>query len=136
MTNPRDRRGPAGRGEGPGDTGHTQQRATGVGTTSALAEPFDAQAEDAYWRENFHTRPYARNDWRYEDIEPAYRFGWESRTRFGDRSFDQAESALERDWSSRSPAPRLTWESVKNAVRDAWHRVEHALPGDADRDGR
>jgi hypothetical protein len=31
---------------------------------------------------------------------------------------------------------RLTWENAKDAVRDAWHRTERALPGDADRDGR
>ena len=27
------------------------------------------------------------------------------------------------------------WEKAKQATRDAWHRVERALPGDADGDG-
>ena len=30
----------------------------------------------------------------------------------------------------------LAWNEAKSATRDAWHRVEHALPGDADGDGR
>jgi hypothetical protein len=31
---------------------------------------------------------------------------------------------------------RLDWEEAKHAVRAGWHRVERALPGDADGDGR
>jgi hypothetical protein len=30
----------------------------------------------------------------------------------------------------------MMWNDAKHAVRDGWHRVEEALPGDADRDGR
>ena len=30
----------------------------------------------------------------------------------------------------------MQWDNAKGAVRDAWHRVERAVPGDADRDGR
>ena len=29
-----------------------------------------------------------------------------------------------------------SWQEAKEAVKDAWHRVEHRLPGDADNDGR
>ena len=31
---------------------------------------------------------------------------------------------------------RLNWEEAKDASRAAWHRVERAIPGDADGDGR
>jgi len=30
----------------------------------------------------------------------------------------------------------MAWSEAKGAVKDAWHGVERALPGDADRDGR
>ena len=48
------------------------------------------------------------------DLEPELRAGWEKS-----------------EWSEE-----LSWEKAKDAVRDAWHRVERAVPGDADRDGR
>ena len=57
-----------------------------------------------------------------------------SRTRYQGRSFDDAESDLRRDWSSRGS--RDTWDNVRDKVRSAWHKVERAMPGDADRDGR
>jgi hypothetical protein len=31
---------------------------------------------------------------------------------------------------------RLSWEQAKSASRAAWDRVERAMPGDLDRDGR
>ena len=33
-------------------------------------------------------------------------------------------------------AAGVTWEQARAATRNAWHRVEQALPGDADGDGR
>ena len=30
----------------------------------------------------------------------------------------------------------MTWAKAKDATRDAWHRIERAIPGDADKDGR
>jgi hypothetical protein len=33
-------------------------------------------------------------------------------------------------------ASRLSWDQAKHASRAAWHRVERAIPGDLDRDGR
>jgi len=57
-----------------------------------------------------------------------------SRTRYQGRSFDDAENDLRRDWSSRGS--RDTWDNVRDKVRSAWHKVERAMPGDADGDGR
>jgi hypothetical protein len=31
---------------------------------------------------------------------------------------------------------RLSWDQAKSASRAAWHKVERAIPGDFDRDGR
>ena len=46
------------------------------------------------------------------------------------------EADLQRDWESVKGKSRLTWEQARAATRNAWHRVEQALPGDADGDGR
>lgn len=94
------------------------------------------EEEDRYWREQYSSRPYVAQGVGYEEYAPAYRFGSESRTRYAGRSFDEAERDLERDWERRHGTSSLSWQNAKEAVRDAWHRVERALPGDADRDGR
>ena len=102
-----------------------------------VAEAVNPTAEDAYWRENYKTRPYATGDVTYDnDLRPAYQYGWESRSRYQGKKFDEVESDLGRDWDRRKGSSRLGWENAKQATRDAWHRVERAVPGDADRDGR
>jgi hypothetical protein len=102
-----------------------------------VAEAVNPTAEDAYWRDNYKTRPYAQGDYTYDDdYRPAYQYGWESRSRYQGRKFDEVESDLGRDWDRTKGRSRLGWERAKEATRDAWHRVERAVPGDADRDGR
>jgi len=101
-----------------------------------VAEAIDPTAEDAYWRDNYKTRPYVTKDHTYDDYAPAYRYGWESRARHHDRKWDDVETDLGRDWDRTKGNSRLAWENAKHATRDAWHRVETRLPGDADRDGR
>ncbi|HYN21162.1 MAG TPA: hypothetical protein VE078_09395 [Thermoanaerobaculia bacterium] len=104
-----------------------------------IAESVNPTEEDAFWRDHYSTRPYATGR-KYEELQPAYRYGWEARTRYEDRNWNDVEKDLERDWSVRHPDTRLTWNDAREATRDAWdritNRVEHALPGDADRDGR
>jgi hypothetical protein len=101
-----------------------------------VAEKINPTVEDQYWRENFQSRPYVRDNATYDDFRPAYRYGWESATRFRDRKFDDVETDLARDWETRRGDSRLDWDDARDAARDAWHRVERALPGDADNDGR
>jgi Glycine zipper len=101
-----------------------------------IAEGVNPTEEEAYWRENWRTRPYADTSRSYEDYRPAYQYGWESRARYGNRRWEDAESDLERGWENAKGESRQTWNEAKHATRDAWHRVESRLPGDADRDGR
>ena len=106
-----------------------------------VAEAVNPTAEDAFWRENYKTRPYAGAGevatYTYEeDYRPAYRYGWESRSRYKGKRFEDVESDLGRDWERAKDRSRLSWDRAKEATRDAWHRVERAIPGDADRDGR
>lgn len=100
------------------------------------AEYFDPTAEDAYWRDNYSSRPYVNTGESYEDYGPAYKYGWESRQQHAGRSFGDAEKDLAVGWERTKGTSKLGWEQAKNATRDAWHRVERAIPGDADGDGR
>src|SRR5688572_27210787 len=45
----------------------------------AAGEAVNPTAEDAYWRDEYKNRPYARDsEYAYEDYGPAYRHGWEN----------------------------------------------------------
>ena len=101
----------------------------------AAGEAIDPTVEDGYWRDNYRTRPYVGADETYETYQPAYKYGWESRNKFQGRKFDEVESDLARGWDKTRGTSSLTWDRAKLATRDAWHRVEDNLPGDADNDG-
>lgn len=116
--------------------GRAYNRATGTVDGIGMGSAFDPDLEDAYWRENYSTRPYVRPGTSYDDYRDAYRYGWESRLSRANGRFEDAANDLERGWDKVRSKSRRTWSEVKEAVRDAWHRVEEALPGDADRDGR
>lgn len=104
-----------------------------------IADAVDPVAEDAYWRDNHSNRPYA-NGTNYDDYRPAYGFGVDARSRYPDRTFDDVEPELRRDWMSKRGSSSIEWDRAKLASRDAWQRisdtVERATPGDSDRDGK
>lgn len=124
-------------------TGGEAQAADDAGTAPAACNPgvrdtvagptgFDAD----YWQRNFAAQSYATPDARYEDFEPAYRYGHESRDRYPGRQFEDVEPDLRSGWERTQFNAKAGWDQVKHAARDAWHGVERRLPGDADRDGR
>lgn len=109
--------------------------ATGGGLAGkGVAESIDPTAEDAYWRENYKSRPYYSSDTAYDEYAPAYRYGWESRSRYGGRKFDDVESDLGSGWDRVKAKSRLGWEKAKYATRDAWDRVENSVSRDRSRD--
>ena len=109
--------------------------AGGLGGHGA-AEKVNPTVEDGYWRENYTSRPYVRDNASYDEYAPAYRMGWESRQKYSGRKFDEVESDLQKNWQASRGDSRLEWTDAREAARDAWHRVEERLPGDADNDGR
>src|SRR5829696_278720 len=94
------------------------------------------QYDDKYWREQYRKEPYYRSTYEFSDYDPAYRYGYESFTKHKGRAWNEVERDLETGWDRTKGTSRLTWQDAKDAVRAAWHRVERALPGDADRDRR
>jgi hypothetical protein len=111
-----------------------------VGAVAGRSMRHDPAVEDAYWRDNYSSRPYVTSGSSYDEYAPAYRYGAESYSKYPDRSFDDVEPELSRDWGTARVKSSLEWEHAKHATRDAWHRVsntvERAVPGDSDGDGR
>ena len=105
-----------------------------------IAEMIDPSVEDAYWRDNYLSRPYVTTGANYDDYGPAYRYGVDAYTRYPNRSFDEVESDLAKEWDSAKGKSKLQWERAKSATKDSWQRVsdaiERATPGDSDRDGK
>ena len=106
----------------------------------AVAENIDPTVENDYWSKNYQSRPYYESGMTYDDYAPAYRSGWESRSQYQGRQFDEVEPDLRNNWERNKSSSRLSWDRAKLAARDAWHRVgdtaERAMPGDRDRDGK
>jgi hypothetical protein len=101
-----------------------------------IAESLNPTAEDAYWREQYRNEPYYSSTRTYEDYAPAYRTGYTAYPRYQGRRFDDVQTELERDYYTNRGDNGLSWNEAKHATRAAWDRIERALPGDADRDGK
>jgi len=111
-----------------------------VGAVAGRKVKVDHAKEDAYWRENYSSRPYADSGKTYDEYAPAYRYGAQSYEKYPDRQFDEVEPDLRRDWAQARGQSSLEWDHARHPARDAWHRLsdtaERAIPGDSDRDGR
>ncbi len=102
----------------------------------AVGEVFDPTVEDAYWSKNYAGEPYYKAGYTYDDYAPAYRTGYTARKQYAGKKYDEIERNLEADYNRAKGNSRLGWDQAKDATKAAWHRVERALPGDADGDGR
>jgi len=103
----------------------TQQAAGGVvgavsGAASGGRRSF-ADVEDDF-RQDYQTN-YANSGASYEEIQPAYRGGYELHgdSRFADSDWNDAEPELRQRWESEHPGS--AWERVKAAVRRGWDRA-------------
>jgi len=92
----------------------------------AIAESIDPTVEVAHWRSEYSNRPYYSPDRPFEDYEPAYRFGMERHGNYPDRTFDEVEADLARDWEETKAAANLRWADAKDAARDAWCRLDQS----------
>ena len=104
----------------------------------SAGQTFDPTSEERYWREAHSREPYYRKDYTYDDYAPAYRTGYEAAARYRgqNRRFDDLDSDLRSQYESTKGKSRLAWNDAKDAARAAWDRIERALPGDFDKDGR
>jgi uncharacterized protein (TIGR02271 family) len=65
-----------------------------------------------------------RTDRTYEAAEPNYRHGYRAaaETRYANRSWDDAEPELRRDWE-RSARGGDSWEALREEIREGWNRA-------------
>jgi uncharacterized protein (TIGR02271 family) len=98
----------------------TEVKVENDGSRPQRGRAYDDYAED--FRNDFTSR-YASQGGRYEEYEPAYRFGHLLRSdeRYAGRSWDEVEMEAQRDWESRYP--NSPWQRFKDAARHAWERV-------------
>jgi hypothetical protein len=98
-----------------------------------IAEAIDPTAEEAYWQENFKTRPYARKS-SFDTYRPAYRHGVDAYARNQGRSFDEAEPEMGEAWMATRGPSALDWQAAKPAARDAYERLCNRNKGQERRD--
>jgi hypothetical protein len=91
----------------------------------AVAEKIDPTVEDNYWRGEYKNRKYYDSSMDYEsDFAPAYRYGWESYSVYGNRPMQDADADLRSGWDKSRGKSRLEWDRAQHAVRDAWDRLK------------
>jgi hypothetical protein len=90
--------------------------------------------EDTWWRENFSSRPYSAGH-QYEEFRPAYQYGFESANHHLGRDWKDVETDLRTGWDKfegKGPGG-AKWENIKDAVKDAWHRMTGQHDVDTDK---
>ena len=130
--------GAAGSAAGPVGTvvGAVAGGALGAKGGGALAEAVNPTEYSDHFKKTYASAPYyvAGSEWR--DYEPAYQYGYDTYGKYEGQKFEQVEDALERNWDTAKSKSRLAWNEARGAVRDGWHHIERAMPGDFDKDGR
>lgn len=94
----------------------------------AIAEDVDPTVEHGFWRSTYAARPYIKKGSSYEEYAPAYQFGWESRIHYRDRTFEEREPMMAREWPKHQGKSTLSWEHAKHAARESWERVSNRKP--------
>ena len=89
----------------------------------------NANEEHAFWRNEFRNRPYFTPGTPYDQYGPAFQYGWVSFANHMGKTFFEVEPQLGRDWENRRGQSKLTWNHAKDAVIDAWERLEKAACG-------
>ena len=79
--------------------------------------------EESYWRSQYRTRPYVTYGAKVDDYLPAYRYGIDASIQFADRSFDDVEEILSRNWLHARGKSSLKWSKAKLAAQDSWMRM-------------
>lgn len=92
----------------------------GAGAGHAAGEILDPTGEEQYWRTQH------KDDW--NEFGPAYKYGWESRSRMRDRNWDdRLENELREGWEKVKGSSKLTWDKARTATRNAWERTERTF---------
>ncbi len=106
-----------------------------AGTEPSMRE-IDWESLDPQFREHHEGVTWAKADHGYEHYRSGYRFGAEAARRHAGHEWSAVETDLERDWTHGPGSSGSAWTDMKDAIRDAWHRVRHGeAPGSPSRQG-
>ena len=108
----------------------------GAKAGGSIAEAVNPTDYNDHWKNNYQTTSYYNSSRDWNDYEPAYKYGYDTYGQYRGQKFEDVESDLERNWDTTKANSRLAWTEARGAVKDGWHHIERAMPGDADRDGR
>ena len=110
--------------------------ALGAKAGDSIAEAVNPTQYTEYFESNFRNAPYYSTGRDWSDYQPAYQYGYDTFGQHRGQKFEDVEARLENDWENSRSRSRLAWNEARAAVRDGWHHIERAMPGDADHDGR
>ena len=108
----------------------------GAAAGDSIAEAVNPTVYSKHWMGTYQNTPYYTTGREWSDYEPAYKLGYSAYSSHHGRKFEDVEPEIQRSWEASKGKSRLAWNEAKSAIRDGWHYVERALPGDADNDGR
>lgn len=108
----------------------------GAKAGDSIAEAVNPTDYEDHFKQNYREADYYKSGREWNDYQPAYKYGYDTYGQYRGQRFEDVEPDLERNWASTRNNSKLEWNEAKGAVRDGWHHIERALPGDADRDGR
>lgn len=108
----------------------------GAKAGDAIAEVVNPTEYNDHFEKSYRDTAYYSSGREWNDYQPAYRYGYDTYGEYRGQRFEDVEDRLERNWNEAKADSRLAWAEAKDAVRDGWHHIERAMPGDADRDGR
>jgi len=89
----------------------------------SVAEGYDPTIETDYWRNEHRNRPYYNDAYSFDDYEPAYRAGWESRDADASAEWADREATARDRWESSGGESYMTWDEARLASEDAYNRV-------------
>ena len=72
----------------------------------------------------------------YEEVEPAYRYGFGARSKYGTKYpewDDELETQLKGEWEEIVPARRQTWMQDRAIIRRGWEYEEEDVVETADK---
>ena len=81
------------------------------------------EEDEAYWRDNWSSRPYASADRGYAYYQPAYRYGVEAARKYQGKQWRDVEQQLREWWDSYEHRDGRSWDDVQHAARDSWDRA-------------
>lgn len=108
----------------------------GAKAGDSIAEVVNPTTYLSGFENKYRSAPYYTDGKEWSDYKPAYQYGYDTYGQYRGQKFDDIEGELERKWDSTRANSRLAWNEARGAVKDGWHHIERALPGDFDRDGR